>query len=269
MLSPDRRRRLLSLIRSQGSVQITGLEKTLDVSRMTLYRDLEALVAEGLVQRVHGGVIALEGGAVELFVDPRAHPLEERITVARLEKEAIARHLVTVLSTVRTAVVDNSSTIFMLSQVLPGSPHELFLVTGGVSLYVELQRRAVENIRVAIHGGEPHPRTGSLVGPMAQGGLNEMRFDMAAMSCLGVVPDEDAVFVSNAEEAEVKRTYMARARRKVLAIDGGKLGRSGPYRLCKLSEFDLVITESGPKPPAALIAAAKQVLQNPSPLEQP
>lgn len=248
MLAPERRRRLLELIRSKRSISVTDLESRMGMSRMTVYRDLEALVAEGQVEKVHGGVIAVEGkddgrGPV---ADPRARPMAERLALARPAKRAIARELAKLLAGVRTAVVDNSSTAFHLCEALgDGPPQDLFLVTGGVSLYLELQRRAPPGVRVALHGGEPHARTGSLVGPLALGSLREMRFDLAVISCLGVLRDEDAVFVSNLEEGEVKRMYLERARRGVLAVDRSKLGQSGPYRLAGLGAFDALVTEAG------------------------
>ena len=243
MLASERRRRILALVRGKGSVLVTELEQQMEVSRMTIYRDLDALVAEGLVEKVHGGVVAVETAKMPVVADPRARPLGERLAAARPAKRAIAQHLSQLLAGVRTAVVDNSSTVYYLSETIGDG--DLFLVSGGVSLYLELQRRSSKGVRVALHGGEPHERTGSLVGPLALGSLRDMRFDLAIVSSLGVLRDEGTVFVSNPDEGEVKRAYLEAARKRVLAVDSTKLGQSGPYLLTKLDEFDYLVTESG------------------------
>jgi DeoR/GlpR family transcriptional regulator of sugar metabolism len=245
MLGHERRRLLLELIREKGSVLITDLEKKLAVSRMTVYRDLDALEQEGLVRKVHGGVIAVERDPSP--VELRARPFEERLVVARAAKRAIGKQLLQMIEGARTLVLDNSSTVYCLAELLVegGGGEDLFIVTGSVPMYLEMRRPGARGLRIAMHGGEPHPRTGSLVGPLALGSLREMRFDWAIVSALGYMRDERAVFVSNPEEGEVKRMYLERARRRVLAIDSSKIGQAGPYKLADLDEFDAVVTEDG------------------------
>jgi DeoR/GlpR family transcriptional regulator of sugar metabolism len=248
MLVPERRRRLLSLIRDRGSVLVTELERKLGVSRMTLYRDIDALLAEGVIEKVHGGVIARPVPETSPL-EKHARPLEERLARARPAKQAIARHLARLLRDGGTAVVDNSSTAYYLAEALRQDPPqgELFLVTGGVPLYLELQRLALPGVRPALHGGEPQGRTGTLVGPLALASLQQMRFEFAVMSCLGVLREEGTVFVSNAEEGHLKRAYLERSRRGILAVDSTKLRVSGPYALCELREFDCLVTDHGPE----------------------
>jgi DeoR/GlpR family transcriptional regulator of sugar metabolism len=246
MLAAERRRRLLALVRGARAISVTALERRLGTSRMTIYRDLDALVADGVVERVHGGVVAVDGARPRAVADPSAKPLEERLDLARSAKRAIARHLARLLAGARTVVLDNSSTVYHLAEVLGG--RDLFVVTGGVSLYLELKRRAPPGVRVGIHGGEPQERTGSLVGPLAVGSLGQMRFDVAVISCLGVLREEGTAFVSNDEEGEIKRLYLERARRRVLAVDRTKLGTSGPYVLASLDAFDDLVTEDGVEP---------------------
>jgi DeoR family glycerol-3-phosphate regulon repressor len=118
-------------------------------------------------------------------------------------------------------------------------------------LFSELARR--RDLRVALHGGEPHVRTGSLVGPLALASLGEMRFDFAVVSCLGLLEEDGMIYVSNPEEVEVKRGYLARARKKVLAIDSSKLGQSGAYKLGAAAELDHVVTEKGVFTPAEIL----------------
>lgn len=53
--SLQRKERLLEELRLNGSVSVTELSKLLDVSEMTVRRDINDLAGQGLVTRVHGG----------------------------------------------------------------------------------------------------------------------------------------------------------------------------------------------------------------------
>ena len=60
VLSDERKRQIISLVDEKGSVTIDDLQGRFPVSKMTLWRDLKQLSAEGAVRRVHGGVVSLE-----------------------------------------------------------------------------------------------------------------------------------------------------------------------------------------------------------------
>jgi DeoR/GlpR family transcriptional regulator of sugar metabolism len=101
--------------------------------------------------------------------------------------------------------------------------------------------------RVALTGGEPHPRTDSLVGPLAVKGLEGLRFDAAVVSAAGVFPGEGLVYDSTPEESAIKQAFLARASRRILAVDRSKFDQPAPYLLGKLGEFDVLVTEEGPR----------------------
>jgi DNA-binding LacI/PurR family transcriptional regulator len=61
MLAAERRARILSLARHHGAVGISNLVNELGVSHVTIRRDLDALVAEGTLEKVRGGAILRHG----------------------------------------------------------------------------------------------------------------------------------------------------------------------------------------------------------------
>jgi len=58
MLAIERRDYILKKLQETGRVQVSELSKTLNVSRMTIHRDLDALAEEGLIEKVFGGAIS-------------------------------------------------------------------------------------------------------------------------------------------------------------------------------------------------------------------
>ena len=51
MLMAERQLKILGMIQDNGSVQVEELAKKLDVSHMTIRRDLEKLQKDGLIER--------------------------------------------------------------------------------------------------------------------------------------------------------------------------------------------------------------------------
>ncbi|WP_168443056.1 DeoR family transcriptional regulator, partial [Microbacterium sp. K35] len=56
MLVTERRERILALTRDRGTASIGELAATLQVSEMTVRRDIDQLAEEGAVERIRGGV---------------------------------------------------------------------------------------------------------------------------------------------------------------------------------------------------------------------
>ena len=59
MLASQRRSTILSLVDETGAVKVSDLVDHLQVSDMTIRRDIERLAREGRVERVHGGAVSL------------------------------------------------------------------------------------------------------------------------------------------------------------------------------------------------------------------
>ena len=57
MLAHQRQVRILAELRRTGAVRVSDLTEMLDVSDMTIRRDLENLVASGIARKVHGGAV--------------------------------------------------------------------------------------------------------------------------------------------------------------------------------------------------------------------
>ena len=244
MIPEERRRKLLAALRKSGALSVARASKLLRVSRMTVHRDLDLLAAEGLLRKVHGGAVTI--APLPARADS-ARPFTERIPANAPAKEAIARHLAKLLAGARSLALDASSTVFCLAAVLKplpgGGP---FIVTNSVPLFQELQRRRA-GFRVALTGGEPHARTGSLVGPLVLRSLEGLHFDVAVVSAAGVMMETGTVYESTPEDAAVKQAFLARAGKTILAADKTKINFLAPYTSAALRGFDLFVTEDGPQ----------------------
>lgn len=246
MIAEERRRRLLDALKKSGALSVSSASEMLQVSRMTVHRDLDELAAAGKLRKVHGGAVPIISRAA-----PRdlARPFTERKPANATAKELIAGHVAKLVAAANTLAMDASSTVFALADTLKprADGHGLFILTNGVPLFQALLARRA-GFRVALTGGEPHPRTGSLVGPMVIKSLEGMRFDYAVISAAGLMEDEGQIFDSTPEGAAVKQALLARANKSILCMDKTKINFLAPYPLGMLTDFDVLVTEDGPRP---------------------
>ena len=65
MLAAERQAMIVELIKENGSVQVDELAKELNVSSMTIRRDLMKLESGNMIERCHGGAVAKQEIAYE------------------------------------------------------------------------------------------------------------------------------------------------------------------------------------------------------------
>ena len=61
MLIEERRRHILQQVQARGIVSLRELAEQLATSEVTVRRDLQAMAAEGLLRRTHGGAVLGDG----------------------------------------------------------------------------------------------------------------------------------------------------------------------------------------------------------------
>lgn len=225
----------LALIRRRlevdGSVRVVDIAAELDVSEMTIRRDLDLLVDEGVAHRVRGGATA---------IGPQAFAARaERNSRA---KSRIADKLVKLVGTGGAIGIDASSTLQRLATKL-GTARELTVLTNGLDSFRALQEHS--GVTALLTGGAHDEATGSLVGPLATRATKDVVLRRLFVSATALDPDVGST-ESTLLDAEVKLAFAAVATEVVLAVDSSKLGHRGPARCFGLEQVDLLVTELDP-----------------------
>lgn len=214
-----------------GRVKVTELAAELDVSEMTVRRDLEMLVDEGVAQRVRGGAIAV--GPQEFDARSRQH--------ARA-KARIADKLLDLVGTGGAIGIDASSTLQRFATRL-GEARDLTVLTNGPDTFRALQDHP--GVTALLTGGELDLRTGSLVGPLAARASRDVMLRRLFVSAAALDPALGSS-EANLEEAEVKLALAGSSAEIVLAVDASKLGHRAPARGFTLDRVDVLVTELDP-----------------------
>ena len=100
MLASQRRAAILAIVEETGAIRVSELVEQLGVSDMTVRRDIERLDGDGLLERVHGGAMAILPRATD---EPGFTAKSGLMTAAKLLHESPgADHVVVLTGGVRT-----------------------------------------------------------------------------------------------------------------------------------------------------------------------
>jgi DeoR/GlpR family transcriptional regulator of sugar metabolism len=237
MLAEKRRQELYREIHLTGQASVSDLARRFHVSTETIRRDLEALERQGLVQRTHGGAVALRWTAEQTFA--------ERSRLHEAEKRLIAQEAFTRFASVQSLVLDAGSTTMALAQLLRAR-RDLWVVTN--SLPAALTLSDAPGIRVTLLGGDVYASSAALVGAWAGETLERVRVEVAFMAASAA--DEEGLYVPTSMEAAVKSLMLRVARRAVLLMDSSKFHQptAGMLRFARWPSIHALVTDAGAVP---------------------
>jgi DeoR family fructose operon transcriptional repressor len=247
LLNEARQNSVYELVRQRGSVRVTELEELLHVSDMTIRRDLGDLARKGLIRRVHGGAMLVEGARTEqTFVARQVEELER--------KAAIARLAATLLKGGETIYLDAGTTCHELAKRLTNDM-DLKVVTDSLAILRELLNR--KNLEVTILGGTLEKDENALGGPLAQANAEKLAVDCCFFSARGFT--RDRITNPGMIGTTIKKTMIRHASKVILLADSTKFNQRGFIEICRWKEVDVLVTDSGVTRRALKPIAARRV----------
>lgn len=232
-VAPDVRREWIAeYVLEHESVNAKELATTFDVSLMTVHRDLDELERHGVLRKVRGGATAQPSSLFESNV-------RFRLMTSTVEKDALARYAVELIEPGQAVLLDDSTTALALSRLLPGVG-PLTVITNYLRMLNELC--AHPDIRLIALGGDYSASHDSFVGVVCENAIESIRADIFFMSTSAVA--DGMAFHQEQQVVAIKRAMLRVAKKKVLLIDHGKLGKVALHTLAPLSAFDLIVVDS-------------------------
>lgn len=230
----DRLQRIEAQVRTAGRVKVAELAAELDVSEMTIRRDLDMLAEQGVVRRVRGGALSMG-----------PQPFAERFSRHIRAKDRIASKLADLVGDGGAIGIDASTTLQRLASHL-GEVRDLTVVTNGPDTFAALQ--GAVGVTPLLTGGQLDARTGSLVGPLATRAGRELLLRRLFVSAAALDP-EHGTSETTLEDAEVKLALADVAAEVIVAVDASKLGQRAVARGLPAERVDLLVTELDPTDP--------------------
>jgi DeoR/GlpR family transcriptional regulator of sugar metabolism len=262
VLASQRRAAILARVEEAGAVRVSDLVEALDVSDMTVRRDIERLDRDGLVERVHGGALAL----VPRATDEPGFGAKSFLMTA--EKRAIAAAAAALVEPGATIGISAGTTTYEFARAIRAVPH-LTVVTNSVPVAQLLHESGPGGRVVVLTGGVRTP-SDALVGPVALAALRGLHVDRLFLGAHGI--DRSAGLTTpNLVEAETNQALVRASRSVCVLADHTKVGIVGLSTFLPLDEVDTLITDAGlsPRARAVLEESVEHVVVADPPAPQP
>ena len=216
MLTKQRKQHILGKLRRDGQIVATSLSAELGLSEDTIRRDLRALAAQGLLQRVHGGALP---------ASPALADFATRSTLQNSGKLAIARAAAGMVRPGQVIFVDGGTTCRKLAELLPPDL-KATVVTHSPTIAVALVSHP--HVQVVLVGGLLFKHSVVAVGAAALEGIARVHADMYFMGASGIHV-QSGLCTGDLEEAHIKRALMAQAAQTWVLASAEKLNAASPY----------------------------------------
>lgn len=230
----ERHKYILEELNKKGFIRAADLTKALDVTVVTIRKDLKYLEEKKLLYRTHGSASPMNPNVPDVSVH-----LKEKIRSK--EKAKIAKAAVKLLDNNDSIIVASGSTVNAFAEQINPTDN-LNVVTP--SLRIAILLSAHEKVKVLQLGGELHKNSLSVRGEYAAKAFEEFTCSKLFIGADGIDADY-GITTSSIEEARLSKRMMEAASRTIVLVDSSKFGQRGFGKICAMDRVDVIITDDG------------------------
>ena len=240
MTKEERQALILELLMQHDSILVTDLATHLNVSSVTIRKDLTDLEREKKLYRNHGKAILIDP-----YIDNRNVSEKEKLYVE--EKRLIGMKAANLIAPKDSILIASGTTMHALARSIAPAD-ELTVITA--SMEVSNILASEKNICIIQLGGILRHSSLSVVGKYAENILADFSCSKLFIGVDGI--DLDFGITTNMMEASLNRVMMQTAQKTIVLADSSKFGRRGFSKIADMEDIDHIITDSKIPPSTAL-----------------
>ena len=225
---------ILDILNKKKYLEVLDLCKILDVSAVTIRKDLKLLEEKGLLFRTHGGA-SLENP----YINEKAVNEKEKISVA--EKNGIAQAAAKLIDENDSIMIASGTTVQALAKfIIP--KNKLTVITS--SLHVVLHLINHKDVEILQLGGYIRHSSASVIGNYATQILENVSCSKLFLGVDGI-DLEYGLSTTSLEEAQLNKKMLASAQKTIVLADSSKFGKKSFAKICGIDSVDQIITNAG------------------------
>lgn len=234
MYQVERQERIVRILEEKPRVTVEELAQMLQVTAMTIRRDLKYLESVQIVSRTFGGAVLKSKLTLEL-------PNKEKVLQHKDEKEKIAVLAASMVEDGQTIILDAGTTTMAIAHHLDKNK-KITVITNDVLIAAYLVLSSSFDVHCT--GGQVQNVIGACMGSRAMQFLKEIYVDIAFIGASSV--DVELGLTSPTQEkAELKKEMVLSAEQVVLVADSSKFNRRSINKICSVQELSLIISDNG------------------------
>lgn len=231
MFPKQRQAYIAERVKEKGSIRVDELSQLLDVSDITIRRDLADLEKKGVLERTHGGAVCTEQITVET-----AYSEKDRVNSEA--KMAIGELAASLVNEGETVLINSGSTTLQVIKQLARRKGIKIITNNAAALGLSDAAATI-----IFTGGTLRSSSHTFVGPFSSRTLSEINATKAIIGVDGL--SLRAGLTSPVmEEAEITKTMLERVYGTViLAADYSKIGKVSSFRIAPVQDAQILITD--------------------------
>lgn len=234
-ISYNRHLKILDHLAHKGKVRVDELSEYLDVSPVTIRRDLDILDKKGLLSRTHGGAASIKA---PIGIVPEKNFLEKGI-INTEEKRRIAEKAVSLVADDEILYVNSGSTVLFFIEAIKGIRARIFTNNAQA-----ISCKRDPQVELVILGGEYREQSQSFVGIMTLQVLQDINSTHTILGTNGISLDK-GLTTSVIQECSINQNMIANTNGKVIVLaDYSKIGRVSNFVSAPLEKIDILVTDS-------------------------
>ena len=230
------------MLRAQETVLVKDIARELDVTEMTVRRDLEELRVSGIVTRSYGKASLIQTNhPLNYEYIENIYSLSSASNEMNEEKTRIAQYAVGLIQPGDVVILDNGSTTDKIADYMP-SDMDLTVACYNLNILVKLPRK--EQVKIIFAGGYFHPSDQMFESPENIAFLRNIRANKLFLSASGI-HERLGLTCAHSFEVAVKQAVLQSALTKILVADSSKFGAIRTVFFAQMDEVDMIITDTG------------------------
>lgn len=230
----DRHQHIINKLGQEGTVNVVDLCTELNVSSVTIRKDLKFLEEKDLLYRTHGGATLTNPYTADRSVN-------EKEKIKSGEKASIGAAAASLIEPNDCIIIASGTTVVSLAKHV--HPKSTFtVITAALNVALELIHHP--GIEVIQLGGLLRKSSSSVTGSYAEKILEDFSCSKLFLGVDGI-DLEFGLTTTNMMEAQLNRKMIKAAQKTIVLADSTKFGKRGFGRICGLEDIDQVITDAG------------------------
>jgi len=222
---------ILDVLAVHKTVKVGMLTETLNVSHVTLRKDLNKLEKRGIIKCTHGYVSLDE-----------ANNTGKRVAVNYLLKQKIAKAAAQIVEDGETIMVGSGSCCALFAEELALERKNITIITN--SVFIANFICQLPNIKIILLGGYFQPETQVVIGSMVFKFAENFYIDKFFLGVEGFIPHQG--FTGNDYLRTETLIGLSRYAKKIFILtDSTKFARRGTYELIQLGKITGLFTDDG------------------------
>lgn len=233
MLKSNRQSQIMNLIDDKEFLQVSNASELLNVTEMTIRRDLVELEKEGLIERVHGGAKKRQQQASSYT--ELSHIQKKSLNIN--EKKQIAKKA--------GALIENNDVIFIGSGTTTEYIYDYIevsnakIITNSITIFNRF--RDDSRFDLILIGGKLRERTETFIGYFTRKWMENIKVKKVFIGTNGI--KDDAITTAEEEEGVVQQIILNNSDDNYVLADHSKFGVEAFQILCHVDMISAIITD--------------------------